>query len=415
MYAVLNARPDFGIAEFEVPAVERFAGVVTPTPIPVFTDEEILFAAEQYNDWDRLERYEYGTEGSISLRGLTTRFTDKYMVGKRSDEAMGIPGAFIEAIWESQRQIPTVGEYAAVLGEQGLLNPDEVAVASKVSQVERGVGHTILSARFEDDERDAAFAGMDEDARWLFDRVHSKLAYFVNLTPDAIIDGDNGRDVGRLAADYASKRTRGANDDKRFFQARDMLLEARGLSRDEIKAVHASQGRDRILRYRALGMPIGMAEQMVERPQASFMRPLSDVDNNVEKALDSNLNTQLAVRKFFGTESLYELLGYQARADRLIRAQVSENKAAVRSFTAALARGDEAEIERMRTLRQPEDEKGPETVFELALYSPEERDRFEALGAFAVHEPALKGVVAHFVSGAMMKHYRGWFDSQTGF
>jgi len=415
VYEVLHDGPIMAADEFQPSQLELFAKFVEPTAIPVIGDDEIMHQAETTGDWDGLERYEYATEASISMTGLVRRFEEVYFRNRPSDERMGAPGRFIEAIWESRRQIPSIGEYASFLGTRGLLNTEEVRTAAIVAELEYTPNVRFDGIRIDDAKRDRVLGTMNEDERYTFDRTHRKLEYFANLAPGRLDDASADAATAKLADKYASKALQGNTDEKARLAAYELLLEARGVSAEDIKLMKSAQTRDRAFEYRLLGIDAPFAQHMADNPDKGLFRDAQHVSRNIANMLRGNLSTQLAARHFMGVPALYELLGYQARADVVFEREQNMGKMQMAVYNAALARGDEVEIERMQ--QQAEDANadadGPDSVFELPIYDQSERERFEALAAFAIHEPALRPAIAYLTNNAMIGVYRRMIEQRA--
>lgn len=377
MYNLLGESP------FQATPIELVAEAahVEPTAIPVYTDEELLKRAEEMNDWDSLERYGYGTEETITMRALRRRFCDKYLQGKDCGEAMFVVDKFVAAMWDAKRSIPTVSEYAANLGDKGLLNAEDLTRAKAL------------------DSRSA-----NEDEAWERKRLVSKMYFYANADPAAT----EGRDLKKLASEYVFKQGSNAT------AAKKMLLEVRGLSEDEIREAQSPALTSKYLEWRALGVPTELAQHMAENPCDALTGNYADtVDGTMRGALCSGLETQIAVRQYFGMGNFYAFLEYQSRANHVARIDSINNAIAAAAFNGALARGDESTIQSMQQgaeKRSQVEADEPKNVFELPIYSPEEKEHFEALAIRAAHEPVLRKHMAYFTENAIQSAYLQWIS-----
>jgi hypothetical protein len=115
----------------------------------------------------------------------------------------------------------------------------------------------------------------------------------------------------------------------------------------------------------------------------------------MESALRGNLNTQFAVRKFVGADSLYELLTYQARLDR----RYQGNPNLMYRFAGVGLLGTYGEVQN--------------STFDDQIFTPEESARFKALAHFAVHELALQPYLIHYAKDELMQRYAHWVETEA--
>lgn len=380
MYTVTQENP-FSADPIELARRSTF---VNADPIPGYTDEELMHDAEKTGEWDRLEYYGYATEETIAMSALRHRFEDRRLVGKPSDERIFIVEKFVEAIWDSKREIPTVGEYAAQLHAAGLLSTEEVARAGDVHHKE----------------------GLDEDEAWSRARLRNKLEFYIDAQPEAV----EGQDVKLLADEYAFKLSKAQDNPKQAAAARKMLLEARGLSAEEVEDAMNPRGRSEYIKWRSAGVPAALAQQMAENPRDTLFGSVS-VDSTMRRVLQGDLSAQLAVRNYLGLENFYAFMEYQARADAIARSERLSGQIAASAFSSALARGDDQTVRIMQEMaakRNAQQDQGPNNVFELPIYSPEERSHFESVAIRVAHEPVLRRHLAYFTESALQGVYQSW-------
>lgn len=408
MSNLLLSKPSLGIEAIDLPAIEQNRGYIRPLEIPVITDDALYELAsgdtQSAVTWDNLIDFGYGLEQTEwTLAHWYNRFGHVYRRG--GGNPIEEPGAFVEAFLVSQREIPTVVEYAEILRDRGLLSPEEARQAQMVSVLE----DLDFTDRFD------AVEAMSEDDRWRYDLTRYKIEYLINLQPDSLPDDADAR---KLAETYALKRMAAAKDwrnPKPAEQANQLLLEALGLSAEEIKKfLNNPKGAqiDDPARYRAHGVDAKLSQLMAEGAGGPVLQPWQNPTNLMQKALSGNLNTLLAIRKFFGIGNMYELLIYQARVDHLYQRADSPHSVALAAFSNARAHGDQALAKAIAARSEQANEKAPDSVFQESIFSPEESARFETLSAFAVHEPALKGLVI-FGTDEIRGRYIDWVKSQT--
>lgn len=380
MYSITHENP-FSADPIELALRSAF---VNADPIPGYTDEELLHNAEETGRWDRLEYYGYATEETIAMSALRHRFEDKRLVGRPSDERIFVVEKFVEAIWDSKREIPTLSEYASELHKAGLLNTEEASLAGNVQHAK----------------------GLDEDEAWSRARLRNKLEFYINARPEAV----EGQDLKRLADEYAFRLSTAKDNPKQADAARKMLLEVSGLSPDEIEEAMKPGGRSAYMQWRSRGVPATLAQQMAENPRDTIFGSVS-VDSTMRRVLHGDLNVQLAVRNYLGLENFYALMEYQARADAIARSERLSDKITASAFSSALARGDDQTVRIMQEMavkRNAQQDQGPSNVFELPIYSPEERSHFESVAIRVAHEPILRKHLAYFTENALQGVYQSW-------
>lgn len=380
MYTITQENP-FPAEPIELAAQSTF---VNADPIPGYTDDELMHDAEKSGQWDRLAYYGYATAEMITMSALRHRFEDQRLVGRPSDERMFVVEKFVEAIWDSKREIPTVSEYASELHKAGLLNTEEASLAGNVQHAK----------------------DLDEDEAWSRARLRNKLEFYLNAQPAAV----EGQDIKQLADEYAFKLSKAKENPRHADAARKMLLEARGLSSDEIEEAMQSRGRSAYIEWRSAGVPAALAQQMAENPRDTLFGSVS-VDGTMRRVLHGDLDTQLAVRKYLGVENFYAFLEYQARADAVARSERLSGQIAASAFSNALARGDDQTVRIMQEMaakRNAQQDQGPNSVFELPIYSAEERSHFESMAIRVAHEPVLRKHLAYFTENALQGEYQSW-------
>jgi hypothetical protein len=360
---------------------------VQPDLVPMISDEALDARAQVNQDWDIYSQFQYGEDpANYTLQTKYDRFAQVYE-GERVD----LPVAFTEALLDSERQIPTLHEYAKSLEGKGWLRPEEADAAKEVTRLDSM--DIVKRAKTED--------LMDEDSRWLYDTTKYKLEYFINLEPGALAEHENPK---RLAEKYAehsltvvsevSKRLdmNGAGrtkhqpeDEARALKHKwSLLLQARGLSSAEIKA-----GTNK---YRELGVDAELATHILDHPQGSMFRPVQSVDHNLLEALSGRrgLTTELAVRKFFGIRNMYDLLTYQADLDRSQHGRNGSSQVATAMISLSQENG-------FRILQ-------PSGNGETTVVQPSE-EQLQLLNIVAAREPALRSQLGYIGRNMALEYY----------
>lgn len=418
MRYILDHEPHLPYADPVLQGAVAFPDVEPIQPgLPGETDEQILAYAEEHGDrtpsaWDRLETLEYGVDpAEMSVRALYARFTSNMQRKADWEDMMGAPGKFIEAVWQSQRRIPTASEYANRLSGTPFLTAAESKVA------------TTAAINRKDNEAVAGLHEANEDDQLMAERVRDKLLFYINTVPGAFPDQQAVIDAASEYADLlrraARDRIHGGSIPKVALRAEELLWTARGLSAEEIALIRQpgkNEIEQRYAEYRSLGIPTELAQHMADTPKHSgfSLHPALSVDMRMTESLRGGLDTQLAVRHYLGIENLYRWLSWQRETQLHISTENRNRDLTVSLMNAALARGEDDTAQSIVDDYNARTEAAPErSIWDIGTDSPEESEAYRQMAEVVICEPALRETVAYFVNWNMMGSYRSVLDDRA--
>jgi len=350
------------------------------------SDDELRARAEA-GEWHLYDTHGIDSE-TLSLSALRARFDDTFRA--RGGDRMDEPGAFIGAIWNAQRVLPNVSEFAAYLARKGLLRPEEsaqaaIAVAGSTSR----------------------YGAPDTDEKYELDRTEWKLRYLANVPPSVAVSGTG---LAKRAAEYADNMSQSERKPAARIKAYDLLLRARGLDESEIdRSIDAIRNRkpigEAISKFRFAGLPPELAERLdaIRRPNPLGRDPYEAAQGLASRLLEESIEGQIVSRQCFGAENLVDLLETQLELERAIQDQRL-------SFSSHLIYNS---LAGSRMLQIDTDAPhGPESDFtaantsEMLLMEPQKLQRLGDLAAFAVHEKPLRDVLSLHTLGMVQAAYR---------